>query len=324
MSRRVCEPAVGGCGQAFCSACLNHAFVPESEAEKGLDANIATTCKECYKKGCSLDHSVTQDIIGPAGGEAVSIVYAHGGGGCRTMFLEHAEAMVKLGYRCVLFDFPGHGARMDEPLSLESAIQTIVQTISMYAPPCKGIKPIYVGGSLGGYVGMEFLGRHSDMVSGAIITMCGQNVGVGRSFKAGAALKIGKMVMPRIGVATILKGLLGEIRKNGNIPASSVMSMALRTGMFFQQGRQQIEILLQTEPQPALRKVKIPVLFVNGSRDHRDSEQRWLESTEKGQLIVYDGADHFFSHDQRYAQRFVDDSAAFLAKTVQGTEAAAA
>lgn len=104
------------------------------------------------------------------------------------MFRAHARAMASKGYRCVLLDLPGHGSRMDDHLTVDSAIDTIAQTIRVHALPYRGVGPVLIGGSLGGYLGMEFLGRHPDLVSSAVLLMCSQNTGVGRGFAASLGL----------------------------------------------------------------------------------------------------------------------------------------
>jgi hypothetical protein len=82
--------------------------------------------------------------------------------------------------------------------------------------------------------------------------------------------------------------------------------------MFFKQAHAQIAILRGSDPRKALPAFKGPVLFANGSRDHRDSEKKWVQACTKGTLIVYDGGDHFFSHDRRFDQKLRDDTWKFL------------
>eukprot|EP00913_Durusdinium_trenchii_P024332 g22843.t2 len=217
-----------------------------------------------------LDFTQDVDILGPSTG--LTLLYVHGGGGCRKMFRQHAAAMVKNGFRCVLMDLPGHGSRMDEVLTMESAINAIVKVIKQHAPLYKGVKPVYVGGSLGGYIGMEFLGRHPDLCSCAIITMCGQNVGLGRGWAAGAGLWVMGTLLPKMGTRQIMSALVAQVRKNGHIPESLFMDDHLRTGMFFGQALAQVEILKETNPQAALGKFPGAMLFINGSQECKKSD----------------------------------------------------
>ncbi|KAJ3260863.1 hypothetical protein HK103_007426 [Boothiomyces macroporosus] len=233
-------------------------------------------------------------------------------GGNRKMFVEHARQLTE--YHCVLIDLPGHGSRMDEALGLESAIKVIIDTVKDHTNIFNGIKPVYVGGSLGGYIGMELLGRHPDLFSAAVIGMAGQNVGVGRGWKAGLGMMAFKLFIPLLPNIFMLKGLIAQANKNENISNDMVNEIALYTGMYFHSGLEQVEILSNTNPLKQLPNFKGRVLFINGSLDHRDSEQLWLKACPNGRLIVYDGADHFFSHDKRFLSRFVQDIRDFLQK----------
>jgi pimeloyl-ACP methyl ester carboxylesterase len=220
-SKKTCPSTAGGCGRTpLCKGCLGYALATEESAKKDkLSAKLLTCCKACFKKHTLLDMSKSEDVLGPAPGETVTILYVHGGGGCRLMFRRHAEDMVRRGLRCVLMDLPGHGARMDEPLTLELAIKQIVETAQKLAPPCRatGMKPVLIGGSLGGYIGMELLGRHPDLFSAAVVLMCGQNVGVGRGIAASLGLSAMETFVPMMGPASLLSGLLSQVRKNGNM-----------------------------------------------------------------------------------------------------------
>ena len=88
--------------------------------------------------------------------------------------------------------------------------------------------------------------------------------------------------------------------------------------MFFHQSHAQIEILRASNPLEALPKFPGPIWFVNGSKDHRDSEHKWVEASKQATLTVYDGADHFFSHDERYATRFKEEALEFANTKVFG------
>ncbi|KAI9016107.1 Alpha/Beta hydrolase protein [Hyaloraphidium curvatum] len=322
------------CGRRFCWDCLNHACITATEAAKALagglegigKARIESMCKSCYKKAVPLEFGSSDPAI--AEGVEVfepeafrknaqtTVFFAHGGGGCRLMFRPHARHFQSLGYRAVVFDFPGHGALMDEPLSIESAMRRISHVFEKYGSKGPDTADYYVGGSLGGYIGMEFLGKFPTMFKKAVITMCGQNVGVGRGMMASAGLMLMGGVSNNLSSATLLSTMRQQTLANKNLDPELLMEL-LRPGFFFGQNNEQIAILRNSHPAAALERYPGPVLFINGSKDFRDSEEKWLEASNKGnggksKLIVYEGADHFFSHDRRYMERFLSDMADFF------------
>jgi len=307
-SKKACPSGEGGCGKTLCKKCLNFACMTADEAQaKGLKGKVSTFCKSCYKRHCGLDLTKTEDILGPEAGDAPAIVYLHGAAGCRVMFSEHAAAMVKKGYRCVLMDLPAHGGRMDEDLTLTTAIACVADTIQRLAPSSKGKKPLLIGGSLEGYVAMEFLAVHGDLVGGAVIMMCGQNVGRGRGCAAGAGLWAMKTFVPSVGAAGMLTSLVDAAKKNGHVQEEIIVRDFSRAGMFFAGFPACVEVMKATDPASALPSFDGPVLFMNGTKDHRDSENRWRDACKDGELIDYQDGDHFFSHDDRFAEKTVDD-----------------
>lgn len=104
--------------------------------------------------------------------------------------------------------------------------------------------------------------------------------------------------------------MMSQAAKNGNLIESTLPT---KTGMFFDQGKNQVRILKATNPKKSLENYKGKVLFINGQLDHRDSEKIWAESCD-GKLIVYEGADHFFSHDKRFLDKFMADVTEFISK----------
>jgi pimeloyl-ACP methyl ester carboxylesterase len=94
--------------------------------------------------------------------------------------------------------------------------------------------------------------------------------------------------------------------------------MSLRAGMFFHQGLAHVDVLLASDPRQSLPKFKQPMLFVNGTLDHRDSEQIWKSlAGGSSELIDYEGGDHFFSHDDRFMDRFIQELTTFAKKVLQ-------
>jgi len=74
--------------------------------------------------------------------------------------------------------------------------------------------------------------------------------------------------------------------------------------MFFEQADAHVACLKSVSPAEHIPKVQFPILFMNGSEDHRDSENKWLELclNKNSELKVYDGGDHFFTHDERFLE----------------------
>ncbi|KAG5192444.1 hypothetical protein JKP88DRAFT_250751 [Tribonema minus] len=165
----------------------------------------------------------------------------------RLMFARAARALAAHGARCVLLDLPGHGARMDEPLSLDTAVDTIAAATRAHTGSGdggggsggdSGRKPIYIGGSLGGYIGMEVVGRHPDLFGAAVVLMSGQKV----SHRFTLLCKTRALI--QTGSATVLKGLVSQARKNGHISDECLLEISLRPGMFFWQAVQQVGMVI--------------------------------------------------------------------------------
>ncbi|KAG5192443.1 hypothetical protein JKP88DRAFT_250750 [Tribonema minus] len=88
--------------------------------------------------------------------------------------------------------------------------------------------------------------------------------------------------------------------------------------LLFLARRRQVDILAASEPLAFLPKFPGPILFINGSRDHHDAQDAWRAAARAASLTVYEGADHFFTHDSRFEQRFIDDTWAFALRYIGG------
>lgn len=130
-----------------------------------------------------------------------------------------------------------------------------------------------------------------------------QNVGPGASLKARAGLVFLSWCGRHWSNATITGMMLSIAKKS---PADyKLIETCFGAGMFFDQAHEQVECLKAVAPAEYIPRLLFPLLFMNGSEDYRDSEEKWLElSTNKSSTLkVYIGGDHFFTHDKR----FVDD-----------------
>ncbi|KAJ3006201.1 UNVERIFIED_CONTAM: hypothetical protein HDU68_004213, partial [Siphonaria sp. JEL0065] len=294
--------------EKLCSKCLDHALQ--------LNGKIVSLCSLCFNIKTSLNMNVQVEEIGTISSPSTqSILFVHGGGGCRKMFAPHARILADRGFHCILMDLPGHGAAEKSALSLDSAVASIIKHASLANNGNGTKKPIIVGGSLGGYLAIETIGRHPTVFSKAVIMMCGQNVGAGRGWMAGLGLSFLNLAVNSFSPTFLLSGMASQAKSNGHISESMLSEIAMDCGFFFNQGKQQIEILQATDSARWLSKFNGPVLVLDGSKDHHDSHEKWINACgnraeAKGNL--YEGGDHFFSHDDRFFGQVVNDILAFI------------
>lgn len=101
----------------------------------------------------------------------------------RTMWRPQHVALREAGFHVAVPDLPGHGKRRAERFTADGAFQTIDNAIrEVTALPGAPGPIILVGLSLGGYLSMEYAGRHPDRVHGLIAMACSTRplaIGVG-------------------------------------------------------------------------------------------------------------------------------------------------
>jgi len=211
-------------------------------------------------------------------------------------------------------DMPGHGTLEDRPLTLEDTPLTLDSRVDATAKVHQecGLDPsttIYVGASLGAYIGFYILDTLAakPSFSGAILMDCGQNVGPDCSLKARMGLSFLKMAAGHMSNKALMEAMLGVAKKSPT--KSRLVESVFGTGMHFQQGSAQTVCLHTVAPADHIPNFDFPVLFFNGSEDYRDSEKKWLslcKDQKRSSLKVYGGGDHFFTHDARFVDDLID------------------
>lgn len=307
------------CNKALCGKCSgNHALIPFDENEKDeppKKESILSYCKQCFQEVSLLDYSKTYDIVEPSNEDGanndITLLWVHGGGSSRLMFRPHARLLAKQGYRSILMDLPGHGTLVDNTtLTLDECVKT-VQSI-LQNEGCDATKTIYIGGSLGAYIGFHILKELNGKFAGAILMDCGQNVGPDCSLKA----RIGIVVLRKMSGSMSNKALMGAMMGAVNKSKADfhLVESCYSGGMFFQQGPNQCDCMHQVAPASIIPSLDLPILFFNGSEDYRDSELKWVSLCQDGRssLKVYDKGDHFFCHDSRFVQDMLERMQTFF------------
>ena len=303
------------CRKQICRRCAgDHALVPLQVNDDQLPikkSSIKSYCRACFKDVSVLDYGKSYDVIIDPIGSAnnpdrskVTLLWAHGGGGSRAMFRPHAAALAKNGYRSILMDLPGHGTLVDSTsLTLDSCVEAVKLILDRECSSNQCSHVIYIGGSLGAYVGFHVFSQFGSRFSGAIQLDCGQNVGPDCSLKARVGLWVLRQLSGRMNNKALMSAMMGTVKKSN--ADYHLVECSFAAGMFFQQGPAQCDCLHTVAPAEIIPSLSFPILFFNGTEDYRDSEDKWLalcRDKERSSLKVYDGGDHFFCHDSRFVE----------------------
>ena len=103
-------------------------------------------------------------VAGPHG--APAIVFVHGTRLTGTMWAAQQGALSGE-FRTIAIDLPAHGARADEPFTLEGSADVVAAAIRDHA---KGGRAVVVGLSLGGYVAMALAAREPGPIRGLVLS----------------------------------------------------------------------------------------------------------------------------------------------------------
>jgi pimeloyl-ACP methyl ester carboxylesterase len=134
------------------------------------------------------------------------------------MFLPHARELAKKGYRSILIDLPAHGARYRDDLTMPNCCEAIKEAIAL----CRTKDATIVGGSLGGYILMEFIGREPELCRKAVVMMAGQDVGINRGVMASFGLWAMGKATSIVSQSKIAKMFMQAAASNANLNAAMI------------------------------------------------------------------------------------------------------
>ena len=237
------------------------------------------------------------------------VVLVHGLRTSATMWRRQLAGLARHDVHATAVDLPGHGTRMDEPFTLDAAMEVIDAALPPAdAPP---VPRLLVGLSLGGYLGIEYASTHPGRLDGLVAASCGTRPrGAGLAGYRQLAAAIGRL--PDRGRA------LNDLMVQAFLSDEGVDDV-LAGGVALDVMAPVLEAVGGLDPESALRRIEVPVWFVNGRFDHfRFEERRMLRAAHEGRLVVVPGATHLVSLARP------DDFTAVLLGVVAELEARAA
>jgi len=216
------------------------------------------------------------------------VVFVHGLRTSGTMWRRQLAALARHDVDATAVDLPGHGTRMDEPFTLDAAMQVLDAALPPAAADAPHIPRLLVGLSLGGYLAIEYGSTHPGRLDGLVAASCGTRPrGAGLAGYRRLAAAIGRL--PDRGRA------LNDLMVQAFLSEEGVDDV-LAGGVALDVMAPALEAVGGLDPEAALRRIEVPVWFVNGRFDHfRFEERRMLRAAREGRLVVVPGATHLVS-----------------------------
>ncbi|NUU18089.1 alpha/beta hydrolase [Cellulomonas humilata] len=211
---------------------------------------------------------------------SLPVVLVHGLRTSRTMWRAQVEALERVGRRAVAVDLPGHGTRIGEPFTLDSAVDTVVAAIDEV-----GGRAFVVGLSLGGYVAIRHAARHPEQVAGLMAAACSTQPH--RVLLAGWSVGAhGIARLPDRGAR--LNQLLVDLA----LPPEGARDVGAG-GFALDATNEVLREMTVATPLEDLARTEAPVWLVNGAFDHfRGEERRFVAACRDGRLVVVPRATH--------------------------------
>jgi len=230
--------------------------------------------------------TTTWDVAGPP--EAPAIVFVHGTRLTRSMW---RAQMIDLAddYRVIAVDLPGHGARADEPFTLDSGADAVAAAIRAEV----GAPAVVVGLSLGGYVAMHLAARDPDLVRGLVLS-------------GATAEPVAWRALPYRALGVALERLPIRWLDAANhwffrsrFPAD-IGDPVIQGGFWYRGGGAAVRSLVGERFAPRLAAFGGPVLLLNGAYDipFRVSVRVFARAAPQARRVRLAGAVHLANLDQ--------------------------
>ena len=213
----------------------------------------------------------------------VQVVFVHGIRTSATMWRAQVEYLTARGNPAVAVDLPGHGSRMAEQFTLESAFATIDDAVRDAA--ARG-PVLLVGHSMGGLLCVEYVGREDrPPVAGFVAASC-TAIPRGAGLTAYRLLARGFDSLPDRGM-WLTNRMLDRILPDETRADFGAGGYALDAQDVALGSLSVLDLLA------ALHRIDVPLWFVNGQFDQlRLNERLFLNVAQHAELIVVPRTTH--------------------------------
>ena len=213
----------------------------------------------------------------------VQVVLVHGIRTSATMWRAQVEHLTQLGIPVHAIDLPGHGTRVAEEFTLESAFATIDDAVRDAAT--RG-PVLLVGHSMGGLLCVEYTGREeTPPVAGLIAASC-TAIPRGLGLSAYRAMTRGFDSLPDRGM-WLTNRMLDRILPDETRDDFGAGGYALDAQDAALRSLSVLDLLA------ALHRIHVPLWFVNGQYDQlRINERLFLRVAQHAELIVVPRTTH--------------------------------
>ena len=217
------------------------------------------------------------------------VVLVHGLRTSATMWRYQVERLTTLGIPVRTVELPGHGTRIGERFTLEGALAAIDDAVRE-AADAQGAPAFLVGFSLGGYLSLRYAGAVDARppIRGLLAASCGTSPAV-------AVLEPYRLAANLIHRLPDRGARLNEFFVRAFIPRPGADDV-LAGGAALDVMDDVLRALRGLAPTASVRRITVPIWFVNGQFDHfRLQERRFVRAARDARLVHIPGANHMVS-----------------------------
>ncbi len=211
------------------------------------------------------------------------VVFVHGIRTSATMWRAQVEHLRDADVDCVAVDLPGHGTRMSETFTIDGAFQTIDAAVRDAAT--RG-PVLLVAHSMGGLISIEYVGREDRPPVDAFIAAGCTAIPRGFGLAVYRALARGFDRLPRRGQ------WLTDLVLDRTLPTETRADFGAG-GYAYDMQDLALRSLSVLDLVAALRRIRVPMWFVNGQWDQlRMNERMFTALVPDAELIVVPRTSH--------------------------------